>query len=57
VVVPGEALGVLHKFFEGHASLPDALFKQRPWRPVGQPVILLGMASLCRGDGTRKSFR
>lgn len=57
VTVSGEDLGVLHEFFESHASLPDARFKQCPWRPIGQPVTSLGMASLCRADGTHETFR
>jgi hypothetical protein len=36
VIVPGEGFGVLYELSEGHALLADALFEQRPWRPVGQ---------------------
>ena len=48
VVVLGEGLGVLHEFLEGHAPLADAVFEQRAWWPVGQPVLL---SSVWRGCG------
>jgi hypothetical protein len=36
VIVPGEGFGVLHELLVSHASLPDALFEQRPWWPAGR---------------------
>jgi hypothetical protein len=46
VIVSGEGLGMLDELLVGHASLSDALFEQRAWRPVGQLAHLFGAASL-----------
>jgi hypothetical protein len=58
VIVACERISVLHELLEGHASLPDALFEQRPQRPVGQPLVpLLDVAFVWRPDGEQRSFR
>jgi hypothetical protein len=45
---------VLHEFLEGHVPLADAVFEQRAWWPVGQPVLI---SSVWRADGGCWLFR